>query len=281
MEQIGRPVKTPQVLAAPEAVADYFQARFWDDFYFEEFEPFEWYHPYAMIRGIIRKYAAEDDLIINLGCGNSRLAEDMVEDGYENLMNIDFSRIVIQQMNEKFEDPEILAPAKCEFVQLDITDMSVDPMANEIKRGIPNGTYDVALDKGTLDSMFTSEQADRIVKKALHEIDRILKPDGVYIIMSYNTPDMMLPYLDSTDDVTDVEDFYGWEVSAHQIAKPTIDKNKIADLFDSRNTYFIYVCIKDEDRSAEKEKYRIFMEKQKLAGEEKGKRDKMKARGRK
>jgi hypothetical protein len=54
----------------------------------------------------------------------------------------------------------------------------------------------------------------------------------------------MIPYLDSTDDVTDIEDFYGWEVSAHQIAKPTIDKNKIPDLFDSKQTYFIYVCIK-------------------------------------
>ena len=54
----------------------------------------------------------------------------------------------------------------------------------------------------------------------------------------------MIPFLDSTDDVEDVEDFYGWEVEAHQIAKPTIDRNKIPDLFDSRNTYFLYVCVK-------------------------------------
>jgi hypothetical protein len=51
-----------------------------------------------MLRGIIRRYAAEDDMIINLGCGNSRFAEDMMEDGYEKLMNIDYSRVVIQQV---------------------------------------------------------------------------------------------------------------------------------------------------------------------------------------
>jgi EEF1A lysine methyltransferase 4 len=61
-------------------------------------------------------------------------------------------------------------------------------MANDVKRGIPNGTYDVAVDKGTLDGMFTSDEGDKLVRKALHEIDRILKPDGVYIIISYNNP---------------------------------------------------------------------------------------------
>mmetsp|Transcript_65624 Transcript_65624/g.132061 ORF Transcript_65624/g.132061 Transcript_65624/m.132061 type:complete len:92 (+) Transcript_65624:1-276(+) len=91
----------------------------------------------------------------------------------------------------------------------------------------------------------------------------------------------MIPFLDSTDDVEDVEDFYGWEVEAHQIAKPTIDRNKIPDLFDSRNTYFLYVCVKDEDRSAEKAKHKVNMERAARKATEKAKRDRMKAKGRK
>lgn len=117
-------------------------------------------------------------------------------------------------------------------------------MANEFKRGIPDGTYDVALDKGTLDSLMCSDDGEKKVKKALHEIDRILKPDGVYIVMSHCPPDVMIPFLDSTDDVADVEDFFSWESEAHQIAKPTLDRNKIIDLFDPANTYFVYVCVK-------------------------------------
>ena len=64
--------KTPEILAEPAAVADYHQVRFWDDFYEAEREPFEWYHPYAMIRGIVRRFASEEDKILQIGCGNSR-----------------------------------------------------------------------------------------------------------------------------------------------------------------------------------------------------------------
>ena len=32
------------------------------------------------------------------GCGNSRLSEEMHEDGYKNITNIDISRVVVDQM---------------------------------------------------------------------------------------------------------------------------------------------------------------------------------------
>jgi len=138
----------------------------------------------------------------------------------------------------------------------------------------------VALDKGTIDCLLCAEDGSKRFKRALHEIDRILKPDGVYIIVSHSPPNIMIPFLDSTDDVEDVEDFYGWTVDAHQIAKPTIDRNKTVDLFDPRNTYFIYVCEKDEDRSAAKAKHKIHLEKQKEIDAIKLRRKKMKAKGR-
>jgi 2-polyprenyl-3-methyl-5-hydroxy-6-metoxy-1,4-benzoquinol methylase len=49
------------------------------------------------VRGIIRNFASEEDNIIILGCGNSRMCEDMAADGYLHLMNIDFSRVVVEQ----------------------------------------------------------------------------------------------------------------------------------------------------------------------------------------
>ena len=36
-----------------------------------------------------------------LGCGNSMLSEDMYNDGYRNIVNIDFSSIVINNMKRK------------------------------------------------------------------------------------------------------------------------------------------------------------------------------------
>ena len=50
-------------------------------------EPFDWYEQYRgsdiqlLLRKRLRK--AKDDIILNLGCGNSRLAEDLFEDGFE------------------------------------------------------------------------------------------------------------------------------------------------------------------------------------------------------
>lgn len=37
----------------------------------------------------------KDDLIINLGCGNGELQEDMYDDGYTDILNIDLSSVVI------------------------------------------------------------------------------------------------------------------------------------------------------------------------------------------
>ena len=43
----------------------------------------------------------KNDKILNLGCGNSRLGEDLSEEGYEDITNIDFSAKVISIMEEK------------------------------------------------------------------------------------------------------------------------------------------------------------------------------------
>ena len=106
--------EVPDILAAPKEVADYQSLRWWDDFYETEIEPFEWYHPYPMIRGVIRRYVSEEELILHIGCGNSRLTEDMVEDGYTLLTSIDFSRVVIEQMQKKYV---AVLPETCNFIQ--------------------------------------------------------------------------------------------------------------------------------------------------------------------
>jgi 2-polyprenyl-3-methyl-5-hydroxy-6-metoxy-1,4-benzoquinol methylase len=50
------------------------------------------------VRGVIRNFASEDDQLLVLGCGNSRMTEDLAADGYLHIMNIDFSRVVVEQV---------------------------------------------------------------------------------------------------------------------------------------------------------------------------------------
>ena len=41
----------------------------------------DWYQRYSGIRDFINQYVKREDTILNVGCGNSRLTEDMFEDG--------------------------------------------------------------------------------------------------------------------------------------------------------------------------------------------------------
>jgi 2-polyprenyl-3-methyl-5-hydroxy-6-metoxy-1,4-benzoquinol methylase len=41
---------------------------------------------------------------LNVGCGNSKLSEHMAEDGYQHVLAIDYSNVVIDKMNSIYAD---------------------------------------------------------------------------------------------------------------------------------------------------------------------------------
>jgi 2-polyprenyl-3-methyl-5-hydroxy-6-metoxy-1,4-benzoquinol methylase len=59
------------------------------------------------VKDVITQYINKNDRILNIGCGNSRkysntgMSEDMFEEGFENITNIDISHTVIKYMEEK------------------------------------------------------------------------------------------------------------------------------------------------------------------------------------
>jgi len=62
-------------------MAQYGKSSYWDERYTKDPEPFDWYQRYAGIRDLINQYVKREDVILMGGCGNSRLTEDMFEDG--------------------------------------------------------------------------------------------------------------------------------------------------------------------------------------------------------
>ena len=46
----------------------------------------------------------KSDKILNIGCGNSKLSEDLSEEGYEDITNIDFSTKVITIMEQTYKE---------------------------------------------------------------------------------------------------------------------------------------------------------------------------------
>ncbi len=56
-----------------------------------------------------------DSNILNIGCGNSRLSEDMFKEGYTKILNIDWSEVCVAYMKKKY-DGVMGKHFKCKFM---------------------------------------------------------------------------------------------------------------------------------------------------------------------
>ena len=61
------------------------------------------------MKDIVSKYVKFGDKIVNIGCGNSRMSEEMYDEGYKHIVNIDFSPVCIAAMKEKYKGREGLS----------------------------------------------------------------------------------------------------------------------------------------------------------------------------
>lgn len=85
----------------PKSDTQFKSKEYWDRFFLKRKEAFEWYGDYFELSTILHKYSKVKDDILVLGCGNSRLSEDLYDLGYHGLVNIDISDVVINQMKER------------------------------------------------------------------------------------------------------------------------------------------------------------------------------------
>ncbi|CAM9281583.1 unnamed protein product [Phaeothamnion confervicola] len=162
--------------------AEYGKASYWEER--QDPEPFDWYQRYSGLKDILQQHVRKEDAILMVGAGNSRLAEDMNEDGYSNITCIDSSKVVADAMHEKFTKER---PA------LRYTHMN----ANNLN--FPDETYDVVIDKACLDSVLCGEGSTVNVTKMCNEISRVLKAHGLYFVVSYGAPENRLTFLERED----------------------------------------------------------------------------------
>ncbi|KAG2671687.1 hypothetical protein I3760_13G008400 [Carya illinoinensis] len=112
---------------------NYGDARYWDARYVQEGGSFDWYQRYSALRPFVRKYVPTTSRLLMVGCGNAVMSEDMVKDGYEDIMNIDISSVAIDMMRKKYGNiPQL------KYMQMDVRDMSF----------FPDESFDGVIDKG-------------------------------------------------------------------------------------------------------------------------------------
>ena len=89
-----------------------------------------------------------------LGCGNAEFSENMYDDGYTNIENIDISNVVIEQMAKRNEDRKEMS-----YQVMDVRDLQY-----------PDNYFDMEIDKsiyiyiyiyelGTIDALLCGEEA--------------------------------------------------------------------------------------------------------------------------
>ncbi|KFB38679.1 AGAP008472-PA-like protein [Anopheles sinensis] len=156
----------------PKSTADFGSTEYWNSFFRKRGkQAFEWYGEYPELCGQLHKYIKPKDEILVVGCGNSKLSVDLYDVGFKKITNIDISPVVIKQMQEanRTQRPEMT------WCQMDATAMT-----------LPDESFSVVLDKGTLDALFTdqSEEVVGTVRRYFQEIGRVLRSGGRYVCIS-------------------------------------------------------------------------------------------------
>ncbi|XP_044974263.1 EEF1A lysine methyltransferase 4-like isoform X1 [Hordeum vulgare subsp. vulgare] len=206
---------------------------------------FDWYQSYPALRPLLRACVPASSRVLMLGCGNSLLSEDMVKDGYQNIVNIDISSVVIEHMKEKHMDIPQLT-----YMQLDVRDMSF----------FGDGSFDCIIDKGTLDAMMCGDDAPHGAYKMLTEVARLMRPGGIYILITYGAPKERLTLLNQVRCHWDVELYITpatpeyqlkWSNgAAHAMMEKvalTVDGQLPPDyVLKDPESHFIYVCYKTD-----------------------------------
>ena len=77
---------------------NYGSASYWEKRYAKMKEPFDWLEDYQGIKDVIEGLVDRNAKILMLGCGNANISQDMYDDGFTNIHNIDISEVVIEQM---------------------------------------------------------------------------------------------------------------------------------------------------------------------------------------
>jgi ubiquinone/menaquinone biosynthesis C-methylase UbiE len=201
-------------------MAKYSTVAYWNERYTSENDPFDWYQRWTGLRLVFDNALQNEKKILHLGCGNSRLAEEMLEDHKnQEHVNIDISEVVIRKMIEKHK-----GKGNNQFIHMDALRMT-----------FPAGSFDVAIDKATLDTILCADNSIDNSLRYLQEVYKVLKANGKYLLVTFAPPDERIPYLRRTG--------LNWRVDTFTVPKPSIPTAQPTSDED-KTPHFIYICTK-------------------------------------
>lgn len=129
----------------------------------------------------VESHGDSDQAILMLGCGNSRLAEDMLQHGWRGpIIQVDVSSRVIESMSHRCSN--YIVNGDMNFVEDDATELSA--FRSEMMHA--------CIDKGLIDAMYTADEYQQC-SSIIKSVQRVLKPGGVFVFLSFSRPEFLLP----------------------------------------------------------------------------------------
>jgi EEF1A lysine methyltransferase 4 len=196
-----------RILQVPRNNKEYGTKEYWEHRFATE-ESFEWLVSYPQVRhqleplflryctvteGACTEPPATIDKsqvrILMIGCGNAPFSIHLYDDGYTNIVNIDYSCVVIQNMQQLHQ----MTRPHMQWRVMDMTQMD----------DLQNDSFDIVLDKAAMDAIMTHEHdvwnpnlhVIHNVYRMCSHITRILQPCGTYIQISLTQPHFRIKYL--------------------------------------------------------------------------------------
>lgn len=130
------------------------------------------------------------------GCGTSALSYELHELGYPDVTSIDFSPACVEAMRSRY--------AHCPQLRWAVMDMR--------SLTFPDASFDVVLEKGTLDVLLV-EEADpwhvsprgaAAMRRVLAEVSRVLRPGGRFLSITFAQPHFRAPHY--------AQEAFGWSL---------------------------------------------------------------------
>ena len=113
-----------------------------------------------------------------VGCGNSKMSEEMAKDGYPLIDNMDVSNVVLEKMREQYR----AGYPGFEFTAMDATKMNYR-----------DNSFDVCVDKGTFDALACGPDRS-VIANLMKEMLRVASHSVV--VISSGTPDRHMNYFE-------------------------------------------------------------------------------------
>ncbi|XP_053566316.1 EEF1A lysine methyltransferase 4 isoform X2 [Bombina bombina] len=168
---------------------------YWDSRYQEEQEDtggHEWFGSYSDFSCLVRKELRPGSSGLVLGCGTSSLSVDLHAEGVSPVVSIDYSPVCIAEMAQRHA-----GRAGMSWLVMD---------ARELQ--FPDGSFDLVIEKGTLDAMMVDEKDPWSVSpQTITLVSRVLSPDGIFISVTFSQPHFRGRHY--------AQPQYGWSVSCN------------------------------------------------------------------